>query len=115
MTSTVLGASCARSWVFACGPACGRLAEERQWFDQRSKRAARDSDRLGNVATLEPTWTFRTRVGISASPVVTFIYVYIPTGVPGYTRSVREPDRPPSPPQVALADNLGLVRANLKM
>jgi polyvinyl alcohol dehydrogenase (cytochrome) len=83
LTST----SCARSWVIACAlvsqlaPLSAYAADWRISGNDLTNDRNQPNETLinaGNVATLKPGWTFRTLGSVSATPLVTGGYVYVP-------------------------------------
>jgi polyvinyl alcohol dehydrogenase (cytochrome) len=83
LTST----SCARSWVIACAlastptPLAARVADWRMSGNGLTNDRNQPNETLfdpGNVATLKPAWSFKTLGSVSATPLVTGDYVYVP-------------------------------------
>ncbi len=87
MNLTSIRASGARSWIIACAlasvlmPLVGRGADwQMSGNDLTNDRNQphETSIGVGNVATLKPAWTFKTLGSVSATPLVTGGYVYVP-------------------------------------
>jgi polyvinyl alcohol dehydrogenase (cytochrome) len=83
LTST----SRARSWVIACAlastltPLAARAADWRMSGNGLTNDRNQPTETLidaGNVATLKPAWSFKTLGSVSATPLVTGDYVYVP-------------------------------------
>jgi polyvinyl alcohol dehydrogenase (cytochrome) len=83
LTST----SSARSWVIACAlasaltPLAARAAAWRMSGNDLTNDRNQPNEPLidaGNVATLKPAWSFKTLGSVSATPLVTGGYVYVP-------------------------------------
>src|SRR5271156_2761515 len=85
LTSTC--GSGARSWIIACGlasalmPLVGRGADWQVSGNDLTNDRNQPHETLidvGNVATLKPAWTFKTLGSVSATPLVTGGYIYVP-------------------------------------
>lgn len=83
LTST----SCARSWVIVCAlvsllaPLSAHAADWRMSGNDLTNDRNQPNETLidiGNVATLKPAWSFKTLGSVSATPLVTGGYVYVP-------------------------------------
>jgi polyvinyl alcohol dehydrogenase (cytochrome) len=80
-------ASGARSWIIACGLASALMPLVGRGADWQVSGNDLTNDRnqphetvidVGNVTTLKPAWTFKTLGSVSATPLVTGGYVYVP-------------------------------------
>jgi polyvinyl alcohol dehydrogenase (cytochrome) len=77
----------ARPWVIACALASALAPLAAHAADWRMSGNGLTNDRnqpnetlidAGNVATLKPAWSFKTLGSVSATPLVTGDYVYVP-------------------------------------
>jgi polyvinyl alcohol dehydrogenase (cytochrome) len=87
MNLTGIRASGARSWIiaFALASALTPLVGGGAYWQMSGKDLTNDRNQpqetlidVGNVATLKPAWTFKTLGSVSATPLVTGGYVYVP-------------------------------------
>jgi len=87
MTLTTTWASGVRPWALACALASGLMPPIARAADWQMSGNGLTNDRdqphetligVSNVANLKPAWTFKTLGSVSATPLVTGGYVYVP-------------------------------------
>jgi hypothetical protein len=94
--SQLTSTSCARSWVIACAlvsllaPLSAHAADCRMSGNDLTNDHNQPDETLidiRNVATLKPAWSFRTLGSVSATPLVSGGYVYVPDWGGGLQRA----------------------------